>query len=171
LRRALVERQGENAPAVSSAGTAGWEGSPATPESVAAAAERGTDISDHLARRLTTDMIEEADLVVGLSAEHREAVVRLVPGSGYKTFTLKELGRLLEALPAGTPTALHGRVESADRLRRSGFGGNPLDEDVVDPLGMPMETYRAIAWEIQDWSTRVADGLAGQVHAKASDAS
>jgi protein-tyrosine phosphatase len=138
---------------------------------VAAAAERGTDISDHLARRLTTDMIEEAALVVGLSAEHREAVVRLVPGAGHKTFTLKELGRLLEALPESTPTDLPGRVESADRLRRSGFGGNPLDEDVVDPLGMPMETYRAIAWEIQDWSTRVADGLAGQVPAQASDAS
>lgn len=171
LRRALIERSGDEAPLVSSAGTVGWEGSPATPESVAAAAERGADISTHVARRLTTDLIDGADLVIGLSAEHREAVGQLDPPAASKTFTLKELGRVLEALPAGAPHGLAERVGAANALRRAGFAGNPLDEDVVDPLGMPMETYRAIAWEIEDWSNRVADGLTGPAGARMPDAS
>lgn len=171
LRRALIERLGDAAPVVGSAGTAGWEGSPATPESVAAAAERGADISSHLGRRLTTDQIDQAELVIAMSAEHREAVTHLVPAAERRTFTLKELGRVLEALPSGTPAGLAERVEAADALRRAGFEGNPRDEDVVDPLGLPMETYRAIAWEIEEWSNRVADGLTGQPNAQMPDAS
>jgi hypothetical protein len=41
--------------------------------------------------------------------------------------------------------------------------GNPHDEDVVDPLGMPMESYRAIAWELDEWVARLLDGLFGSV--------
>ena len=52
LRAALVERLGEAAPVVTSAGTAGWDGSGAMDESIRAAQERGVDIRAHLARRL-----------------------------------------------------------------------------------------------------------------------
>ena len=47
LRDALLRRFGERTPVVSSAGTIGWTGSPASPESVIAAAERGSDIESH----------------------------------------------------------------------------------------------------------------------------
>ena len=50
LRAALVERLGEAAPVVSSAGTAGWDGSGAMDESIRVAQERGVDIRAHLAR-------------------------------------------------------------------------------------------------------------------------
>jgi protein-tyrosine phosphatase len=62
LRAALTERFGNRAPAVSSAGTAGWEGSGAVGGSVEAAAERGHDIGDHVARMLTPAMVGDADL-------------------------------------------------------------------------------------------------------------
>ena len=42
---------------------------------------------------------------------------------------------------------------------------NPYDEDIVDPLGMPLETYRAIAWELDDWIDRLLVGLFGPVPA------
>jgi protein-tyrosine phosphatase len=165
LRAALRERLGEAAPEVSSAGTAGWEGSGAMPESVEAAAERGLDISGHAARRLVPDQIRSADLLVALAAEHREEVVRLVPEAVGRTFTLKEVVRLLEALPAADAERsgdVGGSVAEADALRRSGFRGNPWDEDVVDPLGLPLTTYRAVAWEIDEWCRRLADLLAGR---------
>ena len=170
LRVALEARLGDGAPLVASAGTAGWEGSAAMPESVVAAAERGVDISGHVARRLQAEHVLAADLVIAMAAEHRVWVVRTVPEAAGRAFTLKELVRLVEALPpegAAGPAAdrLPGQVRAADELRRSGFAGNPHDEDVVDPLGLPVESYRAIAWELAEWCGRAADGIAGSVQA------
>lgn len=168
LRRAMVARLGEAAPTVASAGTAGWEGSEATPEAVRAAEERGVDVSDHQARRLTSDLLADADLIVTMAAEHREVAVALVPQAEDRAFTLKELVRLLESLtPEGPdPTEDPGlrlaeRVAAAAALRRGGHEANPWDEDVVDPLGLPLDSYRAIAWEIEGWSERLADALYG----------
>jgi protein-tyrosine phosphatase len=166
LRTALDDRFGRSAPSVASAGTAGWEGSSAMPEAIQAAAERGVDISAHRGRRLTVSDVEEADVVLAMAAEHREAVVRAVPGAEPRTFTLKELVRLLESLPQAEQAedagaALSDRIEEAARLRQGGFEGNPHDEDVADPLGMPVHTYRAVAWELEDLVSRLAEGAFG----------
>jgi len=32
---------------------------------------------------------------------------------------------------------------------------------VIDPLGLSLETYRAIAWELDGWCERLVDGLFG----------
>ena len=159
LRAALTERFGNRAPAVSSAGTAGWEGSGASGGSIEAAAERGHDIGDHVARLLTPAMVGDADLVLCMAAEHRDAIRSI---ASERAFTLKELVRLLEELPpaAGAePEALAGRVAEAAAARRSGAATNPWDEDIVDPLGLSMEAIRAVAWEIDQWIERLVAGL------------
>lgn len=169
LRRELGKWFGDSAPEVSSAGIAGWQGSPATPEAVRAADERGLDISGHIARRLTAGMVEDADLLVAMATEHRKAIVRSQPSASRYTFTLKELVRLVERMPESEPAAAGNvalRVAQADALRSSGFRGNPLDEDISDPLGMPLETYRAIAWELDEWCGRMAIGLFGKAPAR-----
>ncbi len=168
LRAALEARLGERAPLVASAGTAGWEGSGAMPESVAAAEELGVDISGHTARRLRPEHVRAADLVLGMAAEHRDEVVDAMPEAAGRTFTLKELVPLLEALPSDPEAAdpssdgLPARVRQADELRRSGFEPNRFDEDVVDPLGLPIDGYRAIASELNGWCGRLVDGLVGR---------
>jgi protein-tyrosine phosphatase len=163
LRAALTDRFGNRAPAVSSAGTAGWEGSGAVGGSVEAAAERGYDIGDHVARMLTPAMVGDADLVLCMAAEHRDAIRSVASdGAGARAFTLKELVRLLEELPpaAGTdPETLADRVAEAAAARRSGAAANPLDEDIVDPLGLSIEVIRAVAWEIDEWIERLVAGL------------
>ena len=168
LRAAFVERLGDGAPEVTSAGTMGWEGSGADPNSIAAAAERGVDISGHVARALSTAGLASADLVLAMSSEHALAVVRGAPEAASSTFTLKELVRLLEALPE--PAAgqdLRARLAAADALRTGGFEGNPHDLDVADPLGMPLQAFRAVAWELEEWCGRLADGLVGRAPARA----
>jgi len=161
LREALHVRFGDAAPAVSSAGTAGWEGRPATPEAVEAARERGVDISGHVAREVTEPIAHDADLVVTMTREQREELGAIAPG--LPVFTLKELVRLLESLPPGEadPATTAARRDAAARARDEGFVGNPADEDVADPLGLPLESYRAIAWEIEEWTNRLVDGLYG----------
>jgi protein-tyrosine phosphatase len=166
LRASLVGRFGGSAPSISSAGIEGLEGSPPMPEAIEAAAERGIDIASHRARRLSPADVAGADLVLGMSSEHRTASTRLSTDSQVRTFTLKELVRIIEALPPpGSPSeprqALVSRVAEADRLRRSGFGGNPNDEDVIDPLGLPLDSYRAVAWELEGWCLRLAVGIFG----------
>ncbi len=171
LRAALDTRLHDEAPLVASTGTAGWEGSGAMPESVAAAAEHGVDISGHSARRLRLEHVRASDLVLAMATEHREEVVRVEPEAAVRTFTLKEIVRLLEALPPADAAAersagwLPARVREADELRHSGFAGNPHDEDVADPLGMPIDSYRAIAWELEMWCGRLVDGLIGSAPA------
>ena len=174
MRRAVADRFGADAPEVSSAGTIGLEGSPATPEAVQAAAERGVVIGGHIARRLTNAMIAEANLVIGLAAEHRDAVAARVPAAADRTFTLKEMGRLLEYdAPASVKAAdtLDARIAAAAATRVAGRATNPYDEDVVDPLGMPLDTYRAIAWEIDEWTNRLVAGLFGPASAREEGAS
>src|SRR2546422_7739588 len=104
--RQLLDERGAGEVEVSSAGVQSWDDSPATPEAVRALQERGIDISDHLAQRLNRSLIEEADLVLGMAGDHRDAVVRIVPGAADRTFTLKEFVQLLELgddLPGAEP--------------------------------------------------------------------
>jgi protein-tyrosine phosphatase len=176
LFRALLLRRGIGA-AVSSAGTsvqvgrpgedagdraggpAGW---PAEDDAVRAAAERGADISGHRARGLERHHIEDADLIVCMAAPHIEEVIGLSPEAGSRTFGLKELVLFLEDLPPVEALPEMGqRVRAADALRRNAPWRDPGDLDVADPLGMPLDLFRAVAWDIEEWSGRLATGLFG----------
>lgn len=163
IRRDLDQR-GIGGISVESSGVSGWEDSPPTPEAADALREYGLDVSEHRARLLDRTTVESAELVVGLSAEHRDAVAELVPEAAARAFTLKELVHLLEAAGAepedGTPDQmLQASVSAAAGLRASDPSFRLLDEDVVDPLGLGIETFRAVAWEIEDLSRRMVDGL------------
>ena len=154
LRAALVERLGETAPVVTSAGTAGWEGSGAMIESIRSAQERGVDIRTHVARRLTGEMLDDADLIVCMATDHRETIVATRPNLEARTFTIKELVRLMEASPVGG--AFAARVAAA----AAGRNGAALPaEDVRDPLGDPIDGYREVADELHDLSDRLAAAL------------
>lgn len=174
VRATLQARFGASAPSVASTGVAGWKGSGADPNSVAAAAERGVDITAHRGRRMSGHDIEEATLVLAMALEHVEAIARSAPDALPRTFMLKELVRLLEAMPPaadGDPLDLLAqRVAAAEALRRSGFTGNPYDDDVADPLGLPLEAFRAMTWELGEWVERLDAGLFGRAHERASAA-
>jgi protein-tyrosine phosphatase len=132
------------------------------PESVLAASELGIDIGGHVARRLTPAMAADADLLLCMARDHRDS---FAPPLDARAFTLKELVRALESLPppaadAG-PETLTERVAAADQARRTGALPMSYDEDIADPLGQPLEAYRAIAWEIETWSDRLVSSLFG----------
>lgn len=161
LRAAFAERLGPDVLEVASAGTIGWTGSGAHPRSIRAAGERGVDISDHRAREVSDEDIARAELIVAMAPEHADA---FAGEASSRTFTLKELVRLLEALPAVEDASLgrlSERIAEADRLRREGFEGDPMDEAIADPLGMPLDAFRAVAAELDAWCSRLADGLVG----------
>jgi protein-tyrosine-phosphatase len=155
LRAALVRRLGDDAPAVCSAGTAGWEGSGATQEAIQAAGELGVDIRVHSARHLDDPILDDADLVVCMAAEHRAAIVHDRPDLAATTFTLSELVGLLEASPSSG--SIDARVAAAAAARN----GSPPSRagDIRDPLGEPLDGYREVAAELRDLSDRLAVAL------------
>ena len=166
LRSALQRRLGDAAPAVASAGTIARDGAPAMPEAVKAGAELGVDVSSHSARRLRPEDIRDADLIVGMAAEHLEEVQALVPEAESRTFTLKELVRLLEDTGPRSvdATASDGGLTSAvsdAHRRRTGSPPIPDEDDVMDPLGLSLQSYRVVASELEDLCERLASGLYG----------
>lgn len=152
--------------AVESAGTFARRGSPATPDAVVTARELGLEIEEHRARPLSEHLIDRADLVLGLTREHVEEVLMLVPEATSKTFTLKELAVLLGALPPAPVRsdrdAAMDRIAEAERLRTGPGGPLVEDADVRDPIGRALFTYREVGWDIGVAVDAVLTGLFGE---------
>jgi glycine hydroxymethyltransferase len=162
----LLRDRGIHDVTVASCGVSAWEGSPPTPEAVTAMGEQGRDISGHVARRMSRRIIESADLIVGMSSEHRDAVRRIERPASARTFTLKELVHLLDAAgpPAGEGTSdeqLRSAALRADAFRAAYRDLQLKDEDVADPLGLGLESFRAVAWEIEALCEGLVDMVFG----------
>ena len=80
---------------VSSAGTIAMEGDKMPDEAAALSVRYGGSPSAHAARQLIEAQIRQADLVLGMSRDHRRAVVQLLPSASRYTFTLREFARLV----------------------------------------------------------------------------
>ena len=152
---------------VRSAGTWARRGASASPGSVEAAEELGIDIRRHRATPFGRELADWADLVVTMTAEQRDEVLREAPDARAKTFTLKELVALLDALPPAADAPLGDatleRIAAADRLRAEPGMPALIDEDIVDPLGLSQLAYRAVAHEIEGLLDRLVRGLAGDL--------
>jgi len=82
----LAEEKGLSRVEVSSAGTGAWDGAPASEGSYLVSLENGLDISGHRARQVTTDIVADADVILGMSAHHVARAVEL--GAGGKAHLL-----------------------------------------------------------------------------------
>ncbi|MGD9781210.1 MAG: low molecular weight protein arginine phosphatase [Kiritimatiellia bacterium] len=75
-----------------SAGVAAWGGAPPTPEAVEAMREIGIDISAHRSRAIARQMVDEANVVLAMTEEHRREIERRFPEARGKTFLLHGFG-------------------------------------------------------------------------------
>ena len=121
-RRMLARRWGvspsqleEKGVEVLSAGTWASDGAPASPEAIRAAKTFGTDTSKHRSRKLTTELINQADLVLCMTAEHAEDVRRMVPAAAAKTELLDPLADIRDPLSGGADAYR----ETARRIERA----------------------------------------------------
>jgi protein-tyrosine phosphatase len=154
---------------VTSAGTWARSGKPPTEESVVAAGERGIDIASQRSTSFRGELAHRSDLMVTMTEEQRGEVLEQAPEAASRTFTLKELVTLLKELPPPSggvdQGSLRDRIAQADALRRSPDAPTVYDVDVADPLGLSLETYRAVAWEIETLVDELVEGLAGRAPA------
>lgn len=98
---------------VQSAGTSVLADSPASHNAVQALEEMGIDLTSHSSRLVTAEMIDEADLILTMTASHKQYLIRMKPDAWDKIFTLKE------------------------------YSDNGPGSDIEDPFGEDLETYIA----------------------------
>jgi protein-tyrosine-phosphatase len=86
IARRLFEESGRTDIEVESAGTQAWDGSPASDEALLVGVERNLDLSGHRARRLTSDLVKNADLILAMSTGHLAQVREMDPTASVHLF-------------------------------------------------------------------------------------
>lgn len=129
---------------VASAGTLGWNGKPATPHALEVLAERNVVLLDHVSRKLSRDLLDDAELILAMTRAHAWGVAAHGDDAAARTFMLDELVRLGEQAGPRGGEALGAWVAELDSLRPPDRLGRATDE-VADPAGEPIEIYRACA--------------------------
>jgi protein-tyrosine phosphatase len=151
--RLTAARLRDRAPwvSVASAGTYAMVDSPIEPDALALLTELGVAESPFAARDLTASFVAEADLVLGLSREHRAAAVTLVPAASRRTFTLREFARLAPLVDRASLTAEdpveRARQAVATVVVKRGYARpeSPSDDDVPDPYRRSAADFRLAA--------------------------
>lgn len=175
LTVAVAEASGVPAPAASalihshSTGTGGWHaGEEMHPSAARQVRGRGGDPAGFAARRLRSEHLDAADLVLVATADQQLYVTALRPDAAGRTFVLGEFGRLLRLVeeatlppPAATPEAVHTRgvaLVAAVDTARGGAAALPGD-DLDDPWGRGEKTFTRVADEIEDTLRPLAAAL------------
>lgn len=117
LMKKYLKVLGKNDITVRSAGVHASAGYPPTDETINVMGEEGIDAGGIRSSALTEEAIKSADLILVMTAAHRNEVIRRVPEASSKTFLLKGYGR-------------------TDKERSD-------DMDVLDPIGQPLPEYKA----------------------------
>jgi protein-tyrosine phosphatase len=137
-------------------------GLPVDELSVIVGRARGVDVAGHRPRRLTTAILakEGADLVITMTRAHVREVVALDSSAWERTFTLKELARLVrrerfaEVGDAGSWVARFGAGRTVQNLI-----GDDERDDIGDPYGGSLAVHRDIATESDELLAVVVDGF------------
>jgi protein-tyrosine phosphatase len=148
LQAAVRELAGDKADELlysNSAGTGGWhEGEPMNPPAARQVRGRGGDDAGFTARRLRSEHIDGADLILTATADQVDYVRSLRPDAADRTFVLGEFARLLRTVdlsrlpPAHlTSDAVYARgaalVEAIDAAR--GDSEPEPGDELDDPWG------------------------------------
>lgn len=127
LLRKLLE--GKPQVEVVSAGTSVYDGKKAADNTVSVMKEEGIDVSNHLTRQLTDDIINKSDLIFAMEERHKDYIIRRVPKAADKAYLLRIFAK---------PDA------------------PGIEVNIPDPIGMDISYYRHIRDLIKECVVRVA---------------
>lgn len=124
----MLNDQGRSDVEVESAGTDAWDGGAATDEALLVGIERGLDIGSHRSRKLTREIVKNADLILTMSPSHLTAARRL--GGEDKSQLLSQF-------------ASEGK---SDRMIRDPFGGDleayrATADDLHEEVGRALDRF------------------------------
>lgn len=99
---------------VRSAGVSALAGAPATPETVHALREVGVEAPAHRSNPLTRELLQEADLIFGMTASHVGAILSIDPTAAGRVHTLDPDG---QDIPDPIGQSQQAYISTARRLR------------------------------------------------------
>jgi glycine hydroxymethyltransferase len=120
LFRAAVRGLGDEY-RVLSAGVGAVDGQPPSAHAVTALRELNIDISRQRSRMLTSELVNQADYIFGMTHGHVDAVMLLYPQAAEKTFLLREFDETLDI----------------------------FEKDISDPIGGSYDVYTACRDQIE----------------------
>ncbi|WP_342022265.1 low molecular weight phosphatase family protein [Arthrobacter citreus] len=136
---------------VASAGTGALVGSGIEPHVAGFIHVFGADSSNFVSRQLNANILAGQGLVLALTRAHRSKIVELAPGLLRRTFTLRELARLLPLVEGqrdvGASERWTAAVARALRLRTANPVG-PEEDDVVDPYRRSEDVYQQMVHQL-----------------------
>lgn len=91
---------------VESAGTEALSGISPDPETIDICKKHNIDLSNHLARQVEPELLDQADLILCLAESHKERIIAASPEYEKKVFMLKEYAQVVlpETLSVDDPT-------------------------------------------------------------------
>ena len=120
---------------IGSAGIFAMDGYPPTEETVRAMEDDGVDVSGHLSRRLTPEMVRTADKIYVMELLHRAAILNAWPESSEKVFLITEF--------------------SSDSRKKK------EDINIPDPIRQSDGFYKEVREVIQDCVKNIVKSLEG----------
>lgn len=139
LRERLRQKTGrEDAVLVVSAGVAAMPGCGAALQAVEVMGQRGLDLTGHASRPLDDRLIELSDLILTMTAQHRDAIVARWPHAAERVKTLLRDGRDVSD-PVGAPVEVY--TACADQIDQEldawvgSFGDDWYPSEVDDTKG------------------------------------
>jgi len=124
-----------------------FDGRPAERNAVRAMARRDLDLSQHVSRILSLELVQDASVIIGMERQHVVAVSDLDADLFARTFTLPELVASVDVVgsrPAGTD--LRTWVERAGSVRTlERYGLVDASTEIADPMGGTGRAFRACA--------------------------
>jgi len=137
---------------IGSAGVYGWSRAPVDSMVTLELARFGVRAAGFQSRSLTDQAIEQADLILAATREHRAHILGRSPDALRKTYTLLEFAALMDGQGAESPEALVEEV-----FKRRSQAGQGID--LPDPYRQAPGFHRAVAEQIRDAVDVIADGL------------
>ncbi len=120
LRKMLTEDLGEKAATIRivSAGTGARSGDGAAQNAIEVMAKEGIDLRQHRARRVTPEMVTNADLVLTMTLDQKNTVLNIMPQAKYKVFTLSEFAQGVKEIEDLMDQAESLRLTLEEKRRR-----------------------------------------------------
>ncbi len=165
LRREAAARGLDGQVRIESAGLQAQPGEPLLPSVVRFVGSMALGLDEHRSRPIELDEGERPGLVLTMTEAQRHAVLRMQPRLLDRTFTVREVVRLLSS-----PTwdqGWEGRPDVVHHLHRLRplVPGVPAPEDVPDPATGGRRLAASVVRELERTAPRLASALWGAVPA------
>jgi protein-tyrosine phosphatase len=160
LARLALTTSDAAAGGIASAGTHARPGEPIHPGAVRVLRDLGADTGDFASRAVSADLLARASLVLTATRDQRSFCVRLAPLTLRRTFTIRQFGRLADALEAPVRSDTGALLDQIAAVRGGLQPVSPDEDDLADPVNGTEADLRDCARQIQ-LSLRPALALIG----------